>query len=58
MTPLKTQLPKDTTAITVYIKKAILADVDERRGPIARNKIAIALFKGYAEGKFEIDWRE
>ncbi len=58
MSPKKVQLPKDTTAITVYIKKAILADVDERRGPIARNKVAIALFKGYAEGTIVIDWRK
>ena len=58
MTPKKTQLPDDTTAITVYLKKTLLANVDEKCKPIPRNKVIKALLKGYAEGKFEIDWRE
>jgi hypothetical protein len=58
MTPKKTNLPKDTTAITVYIKKALLEKVDAKLEGRARNKVLLKVIEKYAEGETEIDWRE
>jgi metal-responsive CopG/Arc/MetJ family transcriptional regulator len=58
MTPLKTQLPKDTTAITVYIKKALLEKLNARLEGRSRNKVILRVIEKYADGETEIDWRE
>ena len=58
MSPKKVQLPKDTTAITVYIKKALLAKVDDKLEGRSRNKVILRVIEKYAEGETEIDWRE
>lgn len=51
-------LPKDTTAITVYIKIAKLDKLDKLCGPIPRNKYLNKLIDDLISGEFEIDWRE
>jgi hypothetical protein len=49
MTPLKTQLPKDTTAITVYIKIAKLEKFDALCGMIPRNRMLNKLIDDFIE---------
>lgn len=58
MTPKKTQLPKDTTAITLYIKIAKLEKLDEKLEGRARNKVLLKLIDKFIDGETEIDWRE
>ena len=58
MTPKKVQMPEDTTAITVYIKKALLEKVDSRLEGRSRNKVLLRVIEKYADGETEIDWRE
>jgi hypothetical protein len=49
MSPKKVQLPKDTTAITVYIKKAKLEEFDKLCGMVARNRMLNKVIDDFIE---------
>jgi hypothetical protein len=49
MSPKKTQLPKDTTAITVYLKTAKLDKFDKLCGLVPRNRMLNKLIDEFIE---------
>lgn len=58
MIPKKTQLPEDTTAFTVYIKKDLFEKLNDKLEGRSRNKVVLKLIEKFTEDKTEIDWRE